>query len=1536
MGDNTDAPAAVTAGELAAVLQAMDEKYRSLFDAISKQAGSSKSEIELKEEVHPLQMPHVKLEGSETYVSWAEHAETILVSRKLEGYILGTIEKPAEESSKEAQRWRTANALVRAWLLSSLSPQIAKQVERIKEAAEIWRLLKSTYSGVGNEMLACKIQKELQDLCQGDKSVVEYVSELKRLWSDLDYYDPIELECGKCVEKFNQWTEKRRVRDFLNGLNPKFENRRAALYGSEKLPSLEQAISAIISEETRLRLESTGFGTQGMAQRRSALVAMDGNYQRTGMNVLERKCFECGQPGHLKAFCPELLNVGRGRGQDWRGRGRGRSFDGRGGTRARGARSASKANASNFVEEVNRTVNVEMNTDEWKKWCQIKEMSLGDKQYMEGPSTPASSALANFGGKNLDTECYNHCKASWLIDSGASRHMAGNHEVFSSYVPEKREQIVKLADGSSQIILGSGTVMCSPDMSLSSVLHVPSFPINLLSISCITKELNCAAIFFPSWCIFQELGTGRRLGTGRMHDGLYYLDNNTSPTVAAVISSSPHEEFVLLHRRLGHMSFAILGQLYPNLYNKIRKDRLVCDACQYGKQTRSSYVPSDNRSDVPLQIIHSDVWGPSRVVAINGYRYFVTFIDCCTRTTWLYVLRNKSDVFECFKDFHNLIMTQHNACVKVLRTDNGTEYVNREFDEYLSSYGIIHQTTCPGTSEQNGLAERKNRHLLEITRCIMLSMNVPKFLWSEAVMTAAYLMNRMPTRALGYKTPIECLVGETKYVVPPKVFGCVCFVKDYRPSVGKLDPKALKCIFVGYSGKQKGYKCWCPSERRMFVSMDVVFREHEPFYGEPTDLSDAFPDLFTNDALDAECKTGGDKSDENNEEADRKIIVGVIPTSEGENTLEAERGQTQGELQSTQNRESRWPQPNEEHNLQVYSRRNQREKEHVLEEETGLARQDSEVLEQEQPDLPNSSSPLMSPASEGTPSLPYDDLNIPIAHRKPLRSTAGKLPSKLSPYNVTNHVSYACIGPSYKSFIAALDSTDSIPHNWQEAKQHPKWWAAMVEEMEALDKNNTWVITKLPANKKVVGCKWVFTIKQTPEGKVERYKARLVAKGYSQTYGVDYDETFAPVAKMNTIRAIISIAANCGWNLFQMDVKNAFLHGDLQEEVYMEIPPGFNSRETEGKVCKLMKSLYGLKQSPRAWFGRFSKEVCSLGYRQSNADHTLFFKHCNNKITVLVVYVDDIIITGNDDGEMKCLKETLAKTFEVKDLGYLHYFLGIEVAYSAQGIYLSQRKYILDLLTETGMLDCKPAATPIEQNHRIVADLGDPVDKSKYQRLVGRLIYLSHTRPDISYAVSIVSRYMHDPRSSHMDAVNRILRYLKYCPGKGIIFSNNKHMRIEGYTDADWAGCLDDRRSTSGYCIFFGGNLVSWRSKKQSVVARSTAEAELRSMASGLCELMWLKILLTELQLHDGSPLQLYCDNQATINVVNNPVHHDRTKHIGIDRHFIKERLEDGTLHISFVKSSDQLADVLTKGVNVVLFNKLCNKMGLIDIFAPS
>uniref|UniRef100_A0ACD5XWJ6 Uncharacterized protein n=1 Tax=Avena sativa TaxID=4498 RepID=A0ACD5XWJ6_AVESA len=399
MGDNNGTPAAVTTGELAALLQAMDQRYGALFDAISRQAGNARSEVEVKEEIHPLQLPHVKLEGPESYVSWAEHAETILVSRKLDGYILGTVEKPMEENSKEGQKWKMTNALVRAWLLSSLSPQIAKQVERIKEASEIWRLLKGTYSGVGNEMLACKIQKELQELSQGEKTVVDYISELKRLWSDLDYYDPIELECGKCVEKFHKWTEKRRVRDFLNRLNSKFENIRAAIYGIGKLPNLEQAISAILGEETRLKLEDGGLGVNGISQRCSALLAAEGGtFQRPGTNHFDKTCFECGQPGHLRVDCPQLIGGGRGRGQYWRGRGRGRMFLDRGGSRGRSMWHVGRANTS-VVEEASQIVSVEMTVDDLEKWRQFKELNIGERQSSEAStSAPASAASANFSG----------------------------------------------------------------------------------------------------------------------------------------------------------------------------------------------------------------------------------------------------------------------------------------------------------------------------------------------------------------------------------------------------------------------------------------------------------------------------------------------------------------------------------------------------------------------------------------------------------------------------------------------------------------------------------------------------------------------------------------------------------------------------------------------------------------------------------------------------------------------------------------------------------------------------------------------------------------------------------------------------------------------------------------------------------------------------------------------------------------------------------------------------------------------------------
>ncbi|XP_074374435.1 uncharacterized protein LOC141714838 [Apium graveolens] len=497
-------------------------------------------------------------------------------------------------------------------------------------------------------------------------------------------------------------------------------------------------------------------------------------------------------------------------------------------------------------------------------------------------------------------------------------------------------------------------------------------------------------------------------------------------------------------------------------------------------------------------------------------------------------------------------------------------------------------------------------------------------------------------------------------------------------------------------------------------------------------------------------------------------------------------------------------------------------------------------------------------------SLAENSNNLPITLRKGVLSC--------TQHPIAQFVQYDHLSPSMKALVSNLEG-EEIPKNIQEALRRPEWKRAVEEEMKALEKNGTLEVVNRPKDVVPIGCKWVFTVKYKSDGSIERHKARLVAIGFTQTYGIDYQESFAHVAKLNIIRVLLSLAANLDWPLHQLDIKNAFLNGDLKEEIYMELPPGFKSVGKIRQVCKLKKTIYGLKQSPRGWFERFTKVVRQQGYKQAHVDHTLFYKHEGGKSTILIVYVDDIILTGDNIPEINRLKRKLADEFEIKDMGMLRYFLGMEIARNRSGILVSQRKYVLELLKETGLLGCKPVDTPADPNIK----LGDqytsaPVDEGRYQRLVGKLIYLAHTRPDIAFAVSMVSQFMDKPYKEHMDAVIRILRYLKGSPGKGLFFEKGESREIKAYTDADWVGSVVDRRSTSGYCTYVWGNLVTWRSKKQNVVARSSAEAEFRSLANGVSELIWLKLLLKELQVAIKSPMKLYSDNKAAINIAHNPV----------------------------------------------------------------
>lgn len=490
----------------------------------------------------------------------------------------------------------------------------------------------------------------------------------------------------------------------------------------------------------------------------------------------------------------------------------------------------------------------------------------------------------------------------------------------------------------------------------------------------------------------------------------------------------------------------------------------------------------------------------------------------------------------------------------------------------------------------------------------------------------------------------------------------------------------------------------------------------------------------------------------------------------------------------------------------------------------------------------------------------------------------------------------------------------------------------MNEEMEALYRNNTWVLTNLPLGRKPVGCKWVYKIKYNSSGEIDRYKARLVAKGYLQKEGIDFDETFSPVAKLVTVRCVISLAICNNWSLFQLDINNAFLYGEIEEDVYMSLPPGYFSKGDK-RVCKLKKSLYGLKQAPRKWNEKLISFLSEYGFCQSKSDYSK-----QNWFVVLLVYVDDIIVTGNSVDEIEKVKLFLKSKFRIKDLGKLKYFLGIEIINIPDGVCLSQRKYTLELLHEYGLLGCKPVVTPLELSTVVCKKGVDENDSlitnfTGYQQLIGKLIYLTNTRPDISFAIQTLSQFMHAPRESHLKYAIRVLKYLKTNPGRGISIKRSESLQLNAFVDADWGKCLDTRRSVTGFAIFLGESLVSWKSKKQATVSRSSTEAEYRALATVTCEILWIIKVLKDLKIRVNYPVDIACDNESAILLTLNPVFHERTKHIEIDVHLVRDKALEGVVKVKKIESKEQTGDIFTKCLNGVQHSYLCHKLKLVDPF---
>lgn len=505
------------------------------------------------------------------------------------------------------------------------------------------------------------------------------------------------------------------------------------------------------------------------------------------------------------------------------------------------------------------------------------------------------------------------------------------------------------------------------------------------------------------------------------------------------------------------------------------------------------------------------------------------------------------------------------------------------------------------------------------------------------------------------------------------------------------------------------------------------------------------------------------------------------------------------------------------------------------------------------------------------------------------------------------------------------------PATFDQAVLEKEWRQAMKTELEAIERNDTWELTDLPKGHKAIGLKWVYKIKKDSNGMIVKHKARLVAKGYVQKQGVDFEEAFAPVTRLEIVRLLLALAATNSWEVHHLDVKSAFLNGEIEEEVYVSQPTGYEVKGQEGKVYKLRKALYGLRQAPRAWYTRLSKFLEKLGFEKCPYEHAVYVKREGNESLIIGVYVDDILITSSNTANIIKFKEQMSKEFEMSDLGKLSYYLGIEVDQSKDHIELKQSTYAKKVLEAAGMADCNPSKYPMEPKIQLHKDLkGKAVDSSRYRSIVGGLRYLVHTRPDIAYAVGMVNRFMERPTTLHLGDVKRVLRYIKGTINYGLVYSKStgNHM-LSGYSDSDFAGNSDDRRSTGGMVFYLSESLITWMSQKQRCVALSSCEAEFMAATAAACQGLWLQKLLSRVIEMKVKPITLYVDNRSAIDLAKNPVFHGRRKHIDVRFHFIRDCVERGDVIIKHVSSGDQRADVLTKPMSAVKFVRMRELLGI-------
>ncbi|KAJ9555801.1 hypothetical protein OSB04_010415 [Centaurea solstitialis] len=941
----------------------------------------------------------------------------------------------------------------------------------------------------------------------------------------------------------------------------------------------------------------------------------------------------------------------------------------------------------------------------------------------------------------------------WHVDSGCSRHMTGIMSLLEDFKKFEGGHVAFGDNPNGGKISGKGKVS-KGKMTFDDVYFVEQLKYNLLSVSQVCDK-KFGVFFTDTECLI--LAPGYKIDESKVmlrtprKDNVYCLDIEDASSLSSLnclFSKASVSESSLWHRRMCHMNFKNMNLLVKNnlvrgLPAKEFSSDDHCVACLKGKQHKNSHKSKEvNTISSPLQLLHMDLFGPTNVMSIGKKSYCLVIVDDYSRFTWVYSLRTKDETSGLIKPFVTRVENKTNLRVKVIRSDNGTEFKNADLNSFCEEKGIERQYSAPRTPQQNGVAERRNRTLIEAARTMLADSKLPITFWAEAVNTACYVQNRVLIVKSKGKTPYELFEKKKPYIGFLQPFGCPCTTLDTKTHLGKFESKSDDGFFVGYSSQSKALRVFNSSTRIIEESDNVKCNVNTPNIpgSGPNWLFDI--DSLTN-SLNMSYTVNTGSGTEQAQEPSPTFVMFPMPLVDSNDAC------TTAESLVDDQTDSRSTEKIDDQPIEESSPSQNLDDIPVLEEGPQWD-QEPEVNDSNLGvDLTEEPLHLTRTQKNHPPTLVIGDIQSPMITRKQSKS----LPN-----------------PHLSMISVFLSQTE--PKKAYDAMKDPSWIEAMQEELLQFVLQHVWDLVDLPKGHRVIGTKWIFRNKTDERGIVIKNKARLVAQGYTQEEGIDYDDVFAPVARIEAIRLFLAFASYKGFKVYQMDVKSAFLYGTIDEEVYVSQPPGFEDPKYPDKVYKLRKALYGLHQAPRAWYDTLSSYLLENKFERGVIDKTLFIKRTKTDMLLVQIYVDDIIFGSTKDDMCKEFEELMHKKFKMSSMGELTFFLGLQVKQKPKGIFINQSKYVASMLQKFGINDAKPASTPMETHKHLTAD--------------------------------VEGEYQVRPKESHLHAVKRIFKYLKGQPRLGLWYPNDSSFDLVAYTDSDYGGANLDRKSTSGGCQFLG------------------------------------------------------------------------------------------------------------------------------------